>query len=180
MRGVRGVAPRKSRRQHSPREHGSVFKEASAGVTDSSLSCVACGVHGLGQVLPVLRALHPHHVNGNDIRLLPDARANTGNPRKAFSLVLVQWGLLWALAQSRHSPGKSWERDPLGTEAIKGSGARECHSDWALVSPGTVEQESGVQRQPQAVWSRGVPRPPLSKSVCPSPLGLRLQVCVST
>lgn len=85
-----------------------MVKETSSGITDEhlSLSCVTCGVCGLGQVLPILCAQHPHQVNGNDIWLLPDARVNRGNPRKAFSLVLDKWGLSWALLQSREVVGK--------------------------------------------------------------------------
>lgn len=163
------MAPRKSRRWHSPREHGSVFKEASAGVTDPGLSRVACGVCGLGQVPPVVCAPPPRRVNGNDVRLPPDARANTGNPRKAFSRVLDRWGLLWAWLRSRHSPGKSWERDrpPGGAEAMKGSGARERHSGWALASP------RGCR-----TGKRGpVPVPGLPEQGCPR--AAPVQTCVS-
>lgn len=134
-----------------------MVKETSSGIKDEhlSLSYVTCGVCGPGQVLPILCAQHPHQVNGNDIWLLPVVRVNRGNPRKAFSLVLDKWGLLWALLQSRHSPAKSWVRDPRGAEGMKGSGARECHSDWAPASPGAVEQESEVQGQR---WQQGSPQ----------------------
>lgn len=87
-----------------------MVKEASAGIAGepSSLSGVTRGVRGLGHVLPMLCAQHPHRVHGNDIWLLPDVRVNRGNPSEAFSLVLEKCRLWCKHAQPWEVVGKRY------------------------------------------------------------------------